>query len=92
MRLFRRYLLQGLWAMYKVICVRFRHKPPFVWLLHEIFIALFFRKPYSVFLGFEVQMRPLQEIGTGLPAHKWVFPAVTLLKDVPIHSPLVAVP
>lgn len=78
--------------MYEVIRVRFRHKPPFIRFLHEVLVALFLGKPDGVFLGFEVQMRSLQKIGTRLPAHERVFPPVAFLKDVPIHPPVVAVP
>lgn len=63
-----------------------------VGLLYKVFIALLLGEVNRLFLGLEVDVCPLHDIPRGLPAHQWVLPAVTLRKNIPIHSPALATP
>ncbi len=61
--LFRRYLLQLLGTVHKIVGIRLGDDPPLIRLLHKILVALFLRESYCIFLALEVQMCALQEIG-----------------------------
>ena len=85
-------VLDLLWLMEEVVRISLRHEPALVRLLHKVFVALLLGKVDGILLRLEVDVGTLHAIGGGLPAHQWVLPSVALLQNVPIHSPVVAVP
>ena len=85
-------MLELLWRVKKVIRIRFDNKLALVGFLHKILVTLSLRKPDGIFFGLEVEMRSLHAIGRRLPSHQWVLPSVTLLQDIPVHTPVVGVP
>lgn len=78
--------------MHEIVRVCLRHYPPFVRLLDKVLVALLLGKVDSVFFALEIKVRPLQEVARGLPSHQRVLPAMAFIEDIPVHSPLVAMP
>lgn len=76
----------------EVVRVGLRNEPAVIRLLHEVFIALLLSKLNGIVPGLELQMGTLHAICRRLPPHKWVLPPMTPLQNIPIHSPVVAVP
>lgn len=76
----------------EVVRVGLRNEPAVIRLLHEVFIALLLSKFDSIVLGLELQVGTLHAICRRLPTNKRVLPPVTPLQNIPIHSPVVAVP
>lgn len=76
----------------EVVRVGLRNEPAVIRLLHEVFIALLLGKLDGIIPGLELQVGTLHAICRRLPPHKRVLPPVTPLQNIPIHSPVVAVP
>lgn len=85
-------VLELLGLVNKVVCVRLRNNLALIRLLNKVLVTLLLREENGVFLGLEVQVGALHDIGRRLPAHKGILPSVALLQDIPIHPPMVAVP
>lgn len=83
---------QRLRAMHKIIRISLRHHLPLIRLLHKVLIPLFLRKHDRSLSTLEIQMRALHHIARRLPAHQRVFPSVAFAQDVPVKTPVVAVP
>ena len=81
-------MLQLFGTVYKLVRIRLGNDPPFVRFLHVVFIALLVRKIDSVFSALEVEMSALHRVSRRLPAHKWIFPSMSLAENVPIHAPV----
>jgi len=78
--------------VHEVVGVCLGNELALIGLLDKVFVSLFLRKQNGVLLGLEVDESALHDIARGLPAHERVFPSVTLSENIPIHSPLMAVP
>ena len=78
--------------MFEVGCIGFGSESPLVWFLHKILVSLLLCKGHCVFFRLEVKMCALHRIRRRLPAHEWIFPSVTLLQYVPVHTPCMTVP
>lgn len=91
-RLFGLDVLELAGRVREVVRVGLRNKPAVIRLLHEVFIALLLGKLDGIVLGLELQVGTLHAICRRLPPNKRVLPPVTPLQNIPIHSPVVAVP
>jgi hypothetical protein len=90
--LFRADVLQLTSAVEEVIGVSLWRELAGVGLLHEIFVALLLGEVNGVLLALEVEICALHEVSRRLPSHQWILPPMTLGKNVPVHSPIVASP
>lgn len=89
---FRRYLLELLWAMHKVVRIGFGNKPSLIWFLHKVFVSLLLGKVNGVVSRCKIQVCSLQIVGRRLPSHQRVLPSMSLLQYVPIHTPVMTMP
>lgn len=76
----------------EVVSVGLGDEATLIRLLNEVLVSLLLGEQNGILLALEVQVGTLHAIGRGLPAHEGVLPAMTPLQDIPIHSPVVAVP
>lgn len=89
---FRRYLLERLRAMQKIVRIGFGNEPSLVGLLHKVFVSLLLSKVNGVIPRCKVQVCSLQIVGRGLPSHQRILPSMSLLQYVPIHPPVMTMP
>lgn len=78
--------------MDKVVRVSLGNESALIWLLDKELISLLLGEHDGVFLRFEVDVGALHAVGGRLPANERVLPPVTLLQDIPVHTPVVTVP
>ena len=78
--------------MQKIIRIGFGNKPSLVGLLYKIFVPLLLSKVNGIFSGCKIQVCSLQVVCRWLPSHQRVFPSVSLLQYVPVHTPVVPMP
>lgn len=71
-------MFQRLEGMHEVVRVRFGRDLSLVRFLDKVLVSLLTGESNSVFLGLEVYMCALHEIGRRLPAHQRIFPSVAL--------------
>lgn len=90
--LFSSDVFQFFGGVHEVISICLWDHPPLVGLLHEVFVALFLREMDRVLFGLEIQMRSLQKVRGRFPSHQGILPSMALLKDIPIHPPMMSVP
>lgn len=90
--LLRPHLLQLLRTVDELVGIRLWDDSPRIRLLHKILISLLVGEIDGVFLGLEVKVCALHEVGAGLPTHQRVLPAVALGERIPVHTPVAAVP
>ena len=85
-------MLELLRLVKEVVGIGLGNKTALVRLLNEVFVALLLGKGNGILFGFEGEVGSLHAIRRGLPAHERVLPTVSLLQDIPIHTPVVCVP
>ena len=78
--------------MYEVVRIGFGNEFSFVGLLHKVLVSLLLSKSDGVVLRCEVQVCSLQVVCRRLPTHQRVFPSVSLLEYVPVHTPMMSMP
>lgn len=85
-------MLQRLEGMHEVIRIRLGCDLSFVRFLNKVLVSLLLGESNGIFPRLEVHMCALHEIGRGLPAHQGILPSMTFREDVPVHTPVMAVP
>lgn len=80
------------WFMDEIVGIGLGDSFSLIRLLDKIFIPLLLRESYSILFCHEIEMRALQRVPGSLPPHQRMFPSMTLLQNVPIHSPMMGMP
>lgn len=90
--LFRPSLLQLAWAVNKLSSICLWYPSSLIRLLYIVLVTLLIREQDCGFLAVEPHVGALHNITRRLPAHQRILPTMSLLQNVPVHAPSVAVP